>query len=343
MEAKQLRVCHFTASPGLGRGEAYVDLPNALSQIEGLCVGLMIPHDALFRDRIAPDVEVIEYKGGRSRRNPLFLLEICRKLRAWQPHIVHTHFAKATTVYRTISRWVGVPWVATKRNPRPGPVFEKVPRVIAVSHGVADSLRRSDVKIIYNGIIADAPDPIARQQPATVRCLAIGRLDPIKGFDRLIRALAPVRTPWNLRIVGEGPQRGELEALIRELGLGERVQLLGFRSDIPRLLQDCDVFIQSSHSEGFGLALLEALHYAPLVISTRVGIAAEFFPEWLIWNPDIEGSLESMLLNYAANSKRYTDWIGNQLARFNLRSTVEEHVSFYRTMIEGAQPREVHE
>lgn len=333
---KTLRVCHFAASPGLGRGEAYVDLANELSRLEHLRVGMLIPHDALFRQRIAATVDVIEYRGGCSRRNPLFLWEIARALRAWKPDLVHTHFAKATTVYQTLRRCVRARCVATKHNPRPGPVFEKVPHVIAVSVGVAESLRRSDVKVIYNGVIAEPRLRMARPQPAVLRCLTVGRLDPIKGFDRLIRALAASRTPWNLRIAGDGPQRGELEGLIRELGLAERVELLGFRSDVPQLLQDCDVFIQSSHSEGCSLALLEALHYAPLVISTPVGVAVEFFPDWLLWKPEMEGALAAMLQNYAALAERCDAWVGGQLPRFNLKSTAAEHATFYRTLVPGA-------
>ena len=311
-----------------------MDLANEQSRIEDLRVGLLIPHDALFRGRIAPGVEILEYRGGRSRRNPFFLLEIARKLRTWKPALVHTHFAKATTVYRTISRWVDSPWVATKHNPRAGAVFEKVPHVIAVSRGVAESLRRPDVKIIYNGIIANAQVRPAQAQSSGLECLTVGRLDPIKGFDRLIRALAASSLPWSLRIAGEGAQRGELQALVEQLGLTERVQCLGFRTDAPQLMAACDVFIQSSHSEGCSVALLEALHYAPLVISTPVGVAAEFFPDWLLWNPEVEGSLDKMLRNRSVLAGQYADWVKAQLPRFNLKSTAQEHAAFYRQLVE---------
>lgn len=87
--------------------------------------------------------------------------------------------------------------------------------------------------------------------------LAMGRLHPNKGFDTLIRALALVPEA-RLRIAGEGPERGALEALARECGVADRLELLGWRMDTGALLADCDIFLCPSRHEPLGNVVLEA-------------------------------------------------------------------------------------
>jgi glycosyltransferase involved in cell wall biosynthesis len=72
-------------------------------------------------------------------------------------------------------------------------------------------------------------------------------------------------------IVGDGPLRRELEARIGEQGLGGRVVLAGFRSDVDRLLPAFSVFCLSSHLEGLGTSLLDAMAFGLPVVATAAG------------------------------------------------------------------------
>jgi sugar transferase (PEP-CTERM/EpsH1 system associated) len=101
----------------------------------------------------------------------------------------------------------------------------------------------------------------------------VGRLDPVKDQAGLIRAfaLATRGQPALLLIAGEGPSRAELDAVCRNLGLTERVRLLGERDDISRLLRALDVFVLSSIGEGTSNAILEAMATGLPVVATRVG------------------------------------------------------------------------
>ncbi|HWL81414.1 MAG TPA: glycosyltransferase [Roseomonas sp.] len=89
------------------------------------------------------------------------------------------------------------------------------------------------------------------------RLLALGRLHRNKGFDTLLRAL-PAIPGAVLTIAGEGPEREALTRLATELGVADRVQLLGWRQDSGALLAACDVFICSSRHEPLGNIVLEA-------------------------------------------------------------------------------------
>lgn len=101
---------------------------------------------------------------------------------------------------------------------------------------------------------------------AAPRLLAMGRLHANKGFDTLIRAMALIPGA-SLCIAGEGPERAALEALARECGVGDRVHLLGWRSDTGALLAACDLFICPSRHEPLGNVVLEAWSAARPVIA----------------------------------------------------------------------------
>jgi glycosyltransferase involved in cell wall biosynthesis len=99
--------------------------------------------------------------------------------------------------------------------------------------------------------------------------LSVGRLEPQKDQATLINAFAEVadRFPeWKLRIVGEGSLRPSLEAQVRSLGLGARVELTGAVREISSEYSSAQLFVLSSVYESFGLATAEAMaHGLPVI------------------------------------------------------------------------------
>lgn len=93
--------------------------------------------------------------------------------------------------------------------------------------------------------------------------LAVGRLEPVKGFDRLIEAFADIHSKmpdWKLRIVGEGSEREKLEKMISENGLADCVTLTGMQDSngVEDEMRRASLYLMSSYSEGFGFVLIEA-------------------------------------------------------------------------------------
>jgi glycosyltransferase involved in cell wall biosynthesis len=105
------------------------------------------------------------------------------------------------------------------------------------------------------------PAAAPAQEPGPL-ILAAGRLAPQKGFDILIRAfalLAGNHPEWRLQIFGEGPQRRDLEDLVRSLGQGGRVALPGWVPDLAAQMAQARIFVLASRWEGFSNALCEAM------------------------------------------------------------------------------------
>lgn len=102
----------------------------------------------------------------------------------------------------------------------------------------------------------------------------VGRLQSIKDQARLIHAFGHVRSKVPdvvLVIVGDGDLRPQLEQLVEELGLQESVRFLGDRGDVPQLLAGMELFVLSSLSEGYSVALIEACAAALPIVATDVG------------------------------------------------------------------------
>ena len=95
--------------------------------------------------------------------------------------------------------------------------------------------------------------------PGDVALLSVGDLNENKNHGILVEALAMLPANYRLFIAGEGPLRGALEEKSRELGVADRVELLGFRKDVASLLNACDLFCFPSRREGLPVSLIEAM------------------------------------------------------------------------------------
>lgn len=156
--------------------------------------------------------------------------------------------------------------------------YPKASRIIAVSKGVGDTLV-SDFGVSADRIVSvanpiDAPAIAARAGEASPfeslrpYVICMGRLVPNKNFSLAITAFARSKTPGNLIILGEGPEREALVALGQSLGLGERLYLPGFALNPYAAIGRAEFMALSSNAEGFPNALVEALACGVAVVAT---------------------------------------------------------------------------
>jgi L-malate glycosyltransferase len=202
--------------------------------------------------------------------------------------VIHTHLSlpgALALLRRTFDgsfRWVhsahyhseaGVTWGVLRRwiDRR---VYAAADALIAVSSAVSDSIGpNARCVLLENAIDLSPVDTLpAEDRPSLIGTVAMLRRE--KGLEDLIRATRLMRdrgVDVTVHIAGDGPIRASLEALIDSLGLGDRVRLLGYVTDLGTFYSGIAVYVQSSVSEPFGLALLEALRYERPVVATEAG------------------------------------------------------------------------
>lgn len=106
------------------------------------------------------------------------------------------------------------------------------------------------------------------------KLVAVGKLEPVKGYERLLRIhkrlLTEDHLPIHTYFLGEGPERGGLQEWVKNNGMEDAVTFLGYQTNPYKYVAACDVFVCSSYSEGFSTAATEALIVGIPVVTTKV-------------------------------------------------------------------------
>lgn len=157
-------------------------------------------------------------------------------------------------------------------------------RMTAATIAVSDDLRRyliarfrarpDRVVTIHNAVHLPTADAVPSAAELAARpdiVLAVGRMVPEKDYPTLLAAMARLKRPARLVVLGDGPERPALEAQIAALGLGDRVELRGYVTEPWPAYREAKMLALSSRTEAFGNVLVEALGHGLPVVATRCG------------------------------------------------------------------------
>jgi glycosyltransferase involved in cell wall biosynthesis len=288
---------------GGGAERVMVNLANSMAA-KGVRVDLVVANaEGAYKNQVAQNVKIIDFGSKRSlasfpkligylrREKPRALisalehtnvLAIWAKRLAFVPtkNIITEHISSSLITYA--AGYTPSKLRATLHAMRfTYPLAEKI---VTVSQGVADDLvqtigiSKNKLEVIYNPVLNDtmfqkAEQPINHPwfqlgEPPVI--LGVGRLEPQKDFPNLLRAFALLRKKRKARLVilGEGNLRPMLEALAKELGIEDDVQLPGFNSNPYAFMKRASVFVLSSVLEGLPTVLIEAMALGTPVVST---------------------------------------------------------------------------
>jgi glycosyltransferase involved in cell wall biosynthesis len=197
------------------------------------------------------------------------------RLACFRGRVVISEHAPQSLVYAKHGKFQNVLMSASM-----GALYRCADARVAVSEGVADDMARlsgmdcGDIIVIHNPaavgkVVGRSACTLPRPSGAGPLVLSVGTLKPVKRHDLLIRAFARLEVPGvRLCILGEGQERESLEALVRELGMHERVLLRGYEENTAPWYAHADLFVLSSDYEGFGNVIVEALEQGTPVVST---------------------------------------------------------------------------
>ena len=224
----------------------------------------------------------------------LSLLRLILAVKKWDIDIIHSH-GRGAGIY---SRIVGVFTKVTVVHTHHGIFFEKniikkttriaieyflnklTNHMIFVSLSECKNYLKNlplinvDFSIVPNGV--PIPENVTKKiRKEKTYLISVTRLEPEKGNNFLLSLMALLlkkNTNLNLKIVGDGPLRMDLENLAHKLNIEKYVEFLGVRTDIPSLLEASDIFISCSLGEAQGIAVIEAMSYQlPVVVSNVAG------------------------------------------------------------------------
>lgn len=301
--------------------------------------------------------------------DPLFLIRLTRLIRRHRIDIVHSHEFMMTVYGAVGAKLTRVPMIGTMH----GKVYypERARRVRMLKFAlslsskmvaVSEDLRKylaglfgsDSAKLItlYNGIDLSKYSSIeSKQQSRELLSISenapvagtVGSLFKVKGLNYLLDAVPMIRNAhpdFVLLIAGEGEQESELKSQAESLGLGESVRFLGFRDDIPRVLNAMDVYVCSSLSEGHSLSILEAMALAVPIVATEVGGNPELIDDGLngilVKKEDPSALADGIcsLLNDPDLGKKFGDESRSIVEeRFSLESMIREYSNLYKGLL----------
>ena len=156
-------------------------------------------------------------------------------------------------------------------------------------------------EVLYNTnetqkILALAQEEAELPKAAFCWC-GVGKVVPVKGFDRMIRIQKKlIENGYNghLCILGEGAQKAELEKLAADCGVSDSVTFFGYQTNPYKYVAECDLFVCSSHSEGFSTAATEALIVGTPVCTVEVSGMKEMLGENNEWGIVTENDEEAL-------------------------------------------------
>jgi glycosyltransferase involved in cell wall biosynthesis len=286
---KALKILHSESSQGWG-GQEHRTLKEMIAlRARGHTVEVVCPRDARLGVRSAEEGFAVHHARMRGAGDVRSMLWIKALLSRRSFDVVNTHSGHDSLVAGTAGRLANTPLVVRTRH-LALPIsslatYTWIPhRVIAVSRYVRQYLisagvAEERVETIYDGIAkpevhshSTLRNELGLDSNAIVAGMVAIMRDK-KGHEDLIAAAQPMlaeRPDLHFVMAGDGPWFEKIKNIVDALGLGHRIHLLGFRSDVPNVLRGCDLFVLPTHQEALGQSYIEAMAEGLPVIGTNV-------------------------------------------------------------------------
>ncbi len=327
----------FDALPSGGMERYTQDLTEALAQtgVKSVIVTRRFPNQKPFEEKNGVSVHRVGWLKGFLLRNPSFNINALRKSMGLDFDVVFTNGVIATIaglILRlfkgkpVIARPAGVAWMQPQYNPLVKIVlnalektaYSKADAVVFLSDQEVKSFEKKmgflpkNYKVINTGVNLERfQSQKASKRNERKKVLFLGRLLPVKGVKFLVEAAKDI--PAEIIIAGDGPEKPLLQKMISERGVNN-VRFLGQVEKPEKLLQECDVFVLPSLSEGLPIAMLEAMAARKPCVVTDIGLPVQDCETALVVKPG-----DPKALAFALNKVLKDEKLANKLAENGFR------------------------
>ena len=361
-----MRILQVCSARTIGGGERHVAaLANALTERGHQIYVVVAPGSPVTAELSSVPPENVITLRMRNAFDVPSALKLARIIREQKIDIVHAHLARdypmASLAVRRYAQLVVTRHVLFPLNRLHRFTLSRVGRLIAVSNAVVRRLQeqrlcdKRKIQLIPNGIdltrfeepFSEAARASVREQLGVGKSLlvgAVGSFLPIKGHEDFVRAAGIItsgRNDVDFVIVGDDDARNRnhrmfLERLISELDLKGSVHLINWSGDLSQFYRALDVYVSTSHSEAFGLSIVEAMAAGRAVVATATEGAKETLEDGttgiLVPIRDVEKTAEAIigLLNNSSERSRQGLRAGEDARhRFDLEKMVDATEQVY--------------
>ena len=199
----------------------------------------------------------------------------------------------------------------------------------------------SEVLTINNGVDVQrfyvAQEAEGLRTPDAFVTVMVAGFREAKDQDTLIRAISLLPAQYRLWLVGDGVRRAELESTVTSAGVGERVSLLGIRSDVPQVLKSADVVVMSSHWEGLSLSNIEGMSSGRPFVASDVDGLREVTKGYGVLFPHEDAEALANIIHRLHDDKAYYDEVADKCYQrammFDINKMVDGYESVYKELV----------
>ena len=356
-----MRVLHVIDSLNRGGAEVMLTAMAPRFRARGVTcdvLALLQTPSPLERSLLDQDIH-LRYTGIRRLYSPRQIFALSKLLSGYDVVHVHLFPAQLWTVLAAVRLRRRIPLVTTEHNtwnarrrwwfrPVDRWMYSQYRRIACISEATAESLIQwcpgvaEKVTLIPNGIPVDR---FENAEPATLthvprdvpRLVFVGRFEAQKDHATLLQALTAVPDA-HLLLVGDGPLRPRLEQLAQSLGIRNRVTFLGWRQDVGAVLKASDIYVHSTHSDGFGIAACEAMAAGlPVVASDVPGLAQLVEGAGILFPAGDDRALAHHLTALIRSPEQQREMSRASLqraAQFSIENTVDGYIRMYESVLQ---------
>lgn len=320
-----MKIIHYVLSETFAGIEQHVEELSKIQAINNEVIVVCNPSISRYYSHAR-----VEEVSNISRRSIYGIFKLISTINKLKPDIVHSHGSKTTSIINSVKKIINLNHVCSvhgiKSNTK---VYSNADAVIAGSIKIQASLNVSS-HLVENWWHPALPKSIEKTNEYT---LAIGRLEPVKGFDLLIKSWVGIDK--KLLIIGDGPEYTKLNQLISDNDLSDKITIVNSvsKEKLIDFYKKASLLIISSRREGGPRVALEALYLQIPVISTRVGHMEQILPEELLAEPDDLDSLKKLINRWIYASFKQDSIYQYVAEEFSLEKKAKKVFTIYEALL----------
>ena len=307
----------------------------------------------------------------RSGLSPSYIFGVLKSIKSYKPNIIHIHDAHAHTAVVIAHLIIGskIPIILHRRVDfhlkssffsRYKYEYKHIQKVICISNAIKNIVSESNIdknklEVIYSGVdpdrLTDTSADIRKELGLDKDKILVGNIAAIADhkdyftFVKVIKELRSKNSKIAGIIIGDGPQRNEVENFIKKENLEEHIHFLGYRTDANSLIFDLDIFLIPSKTEGLGTSIIDAFNARVPVVSTNAGGIPELVEHkvcGLLAEPFDHLKLAEHIESILSSNELRLELVKNAKAKaksFNYINMVKKTCELYESIMKNKQAK----